>query len=461
MRRHPLLSVLLTAVLLTSVRIGAQETSRAPQPDERFKTDLLLLVAHPDDDMLAGGYLSRLVNEQHKRVAVAFMTSGDSGGNQAGPERAASLGLIRQIEGRRDLATLGIVNVWYLSGHDTAGQDPLRSLANWGHGRVLSEVVRIVRLTRPEVILTWLPMQVAGENHGDHQAASVVATEAFDLAGDPTAFPEQVASATETFEPLLENLRPWQPKKLYFMSDAIETHFMDGRGPSYSVTAISPITKKPYWNAAYEQLRAHVTQYRSVLEQLAATDDAGRARMLTAAAPGDALIDPWQLILGKSHVGGTPAGDVFEGVDAAPIAFVHPPGYRVEPAAVTRLALGGPWRYYRQFWQAHGLTVLASIDLHDIGPIAGGSEVHVPLVVTNRSSQPQTVTVTPTLPEGWKDASPLQATVAPESDLELQSVLVAAPASALTSATITYSIPGAPSVSVRVVLTPGGNPLPR
>ena len=54
-------------------------------------------------------------------------------------------------------------------------------------------------VTRPGLVgclsCTWLPRPVVGENHGDHQAASILATEAFDLAGDPTIFPSQVASA--------------------------------------------------------------------------------------------------------------------------------------------------------------------------------------------------------------------------------------------------------------------------
>jgi len=33
-----------------------------------------------------------------------------------------------------------------------------------------------VRLTRPAVIVSWLPAYSVGENHGDHQAASVLAT---------------------------------------------------------------------------------------------------------------------------------------------------------------------------------------------------------------------------------------------------------------------------------------------
>ena len=72
------------------------------------------------------------------------------------------------------------------------------------------------------------------------------------------------------------------------MSDAIDTTFMDGHGPSYSVRALSKVTGRPYWETAYNQLRAHVTQYKPQLELLAATNDAGREQMLTNAPPGTA-----------------------------------------------------------------------------------------------------------------------------------------------------------------------------
>ena len=74
--------------------------------DARFKVDLLLVVAHPDDDVLAGTYFAKLLDEG-KRIAVVFMTSGESGGNAAGVERATSLGLIRQTEARNDLSSIG------------------------------------------------------------------------------------------------------------------------------------------------------------------------------------------------------------------------------------------------------------------------------------------------------------------------------------------------------------------
>ena len=125
-------------LLLFSVAVPAQEPKALPQPDARYKADILLFVAHPDDEAAATPYLVRALDE-HKRVAVVFGTRGSSGSNQAGPERAASLGTVREIEARNALTTLGINNVWFLSGKDTASQNVLQSLANWDHAECLAQ----------------------------------------------------------------------------------------------------------------------------------------------------------------------------------------------------------------------------------------------------------------------------------------------------------------------------------
>src|ERR1700719_34671 len=224
----------------------AQEPKALPLPDERYKADILLVVAHPDDEGAATPYLARAL-EEGKHVAVAFGTRGSSGANEAGAEQAAALGAIREIEARRALTPLGITNVWFLGGKDTATQNVLQSLANWEHAAALEQLVRLVRLTRPEVVLTFLPGTFIGEDHGDHQAAGVLATEAFDLAGDPTVFPEQVAAPLRRLEPFLENLRPWQCKKIYYFPDASNDEMFRGKGPEYPVKDISKSAKQAYW----------------------------------------------------------------------------------------------------------------------------------------------------------------------------------------------------------------------
>lgn len=185
----------LALFLALSLRVAAQtEAPRtAPKADDRFKADVLLIVAHPDDETGVSAYLAQLL-DQGKRVAAVYLTHGEAGHNNMGRERGPSLGAVREMELRHAMTQLGVQNVWFLGGKDTPSQDVLQSLANWNHGANLEGVVRLVRLTRPEVIISWLPGFFMGENHGDHQAAGVLAVEAFDSAGDPSVFPHSLRS---------------------------------------------------------------------------------------------------------------------------------------------------------------------------------------------------------------------------------------------------------------------------
>src|SRR6202166_482451 len=85
----------------------AQTATPLRAPDERYKVDILLVVAHPDDEGAATAYLSRAIDEG-KRVAVVYGTRGSSGANEVGAEQATPLGAIGKIEARRALSQLGI-----------------------------------------------------------------------------------------------------------------------------------------------------------------------------------------------------------------------------------------------------------------------------------------------------------------------------------------------------------------
>jgi len=233
---------LLGLLLLLIANAVAQNPTPSPtppllKPDERLKVDVLLIVAHPDDETGVVPYLVQLI-DQKKHVAVIYTTHGEAGHNNMGPERAQSLGAVREMELRHALESVGIDNVWFLSGRDTPSQNVLQSLANWHQGQVEEELIRMVRLTRPEVIITWMPGFFIGENHGDHQAAGVLATEAFDMAGDPTVFPAQMAGPVKVNETLLDGLQPWQTKKLYYFPDSADDIFK-GTGPTYQTNGMS------------------------------------------------------------------------------------------------------------------------------------------------------------------------------------------------------------------------------
>jgi LmbE family N-acetylglucosaminyl deacetylase len=381
--------------LLLPVRSAGQEAKPLPGADERYKADILLVVAHPDDEGAATAYLARAIDEG-KRVAVAFGTHGSSGGNEAGAEQAEALGAIREIEARRALAILGITNVWFIGGKDTASQNVLRSLANWEHGAALEHLVRLVRLTRPEVILTHLPGTFVGEDHGDHQAAGVLATEAFDLAGDPTAFPSQVAGPSGHREIYLENLRPWQVKKIYYFPDAENDELFRGQGPEYSVKDIAKSSKMPYWRVSVESFRAHQTQAKNYLDSLSKMDEA----QIEKTAASDGWTDAQRFVLGKSLVGGSVTGDIFENIAPGTIPFARPDVAPEPERPEVSAELGGPWSFYGDFRRAHGLNHLPHPEPPEIALQAGSSLV-VPLWLRNQTAGAREVTLSADLPTGW------------------------------------------------------------
>jgi len=397
---------LVFALLLAPLGIGAQEAKPLPSADERYKADILLVVAHPDDEGGATPYLARAIYDEHKRVAVVFATRGGSGGNDYSREHGPALADIREQEARRACAGLGITNVWFLHGKDTASQNVLNSLANWGHGANLEALVRIVRLTRPEVIISWLPGVFIGENHGDHQASGVLATEAFDLAGDPVAFPAQVAGASKRLEPYLENLTPWQPKKIYFFGDASDDKQFAGKGPAYSIREVSPSQKKPYWRIALEAAKPHLTQFPAEIHRLSSMSDEQLEKMMSD--PEHAWwSEPMTLIFGKATAPVHPWEAIFPDIEARQKEPPRTAEASSAPANVhdsrqsPSLALGDPWHFYEEFRHAHKLTNLPSVVVPEIA-VKAGSIVGVPVIITRKAGTTREITVKVTLPSGWK-----------------------------------------------------------
>ncbi len=394
MKRILFLALLFVSAAPARAQDAPQKVAAA---DDRYKADILVVVAHPDDEAAATPYLARAIDEG-KRVAVVFGTQGGSGANEAGREQAGALAAVREIEARRACATLGISNVWFLGGKDTASQNVLQSLANWGHGAALERMVRLVRLTRPEVILTFQPGIFIGENHGDHQASGVIATEAFDMAGDAAVFPAQVAGPLRRLEPWLENLRPWQPKKIYYFADSSDDALFKGKGPAYSVRDIAKSSKMAYWRLAVEAFRAHETQAKSFIDALAKMSEADIEKMLTSSQDdwGEAL----QFVLGKSLVGGRVTGDMFEGITPGPIPYAPRSTSPAKSLAGVSVELGGPWSFYRGFRVAHGLENLPQAETPQIAVQAGGA-LQVPLWIRNATGAAQEVTLTASVPQGW------------------------------------------------------------
>ncbi len=386
--------------------------STNPPPDERFKVDLLVVVAHPDDETEIGAYLARAIFDDKKRVAVVFGTRGNSGGNAEGQEQAGALGSVREIEARQALGHFNVSEVWFLNGTDTPGQDVLDSLETWDHGDSLGRLVRLVRLTRPYVIATWLPDWVAGENHGDHQAAGVLATEAFDSAGDPTVFAEQLATPRnrEDIRNLTEGLRPWQPEKLYYFSDTAHTEVLKGKGPAYASTEQSPARGVTYAKLAAEECSYHLTQ----------SDTGQAARQALAKNDLSFFNQPVLFVHGKSFVNSIATADLFAGVEPGGVEYHRPPGFTSQNDETVRLELGGPFAFYRYFWQAHGIDGLAQL----VGPemmAKYGSAIVIPVLLQNPTAQEVKADFSVKLPEGWtvRRSLPASVSIGPHRSLSL------------------------------------------
>lgn len=372
-------------LIVLQAACDAQKQPPIPAPDARYKADILVVVAHPDDDTAISTYLAKAVFDEGKRVAVIFTTRGNQGPNAVGMEQSKALADVRELEARRSLAARGITDVWFLKGQDTPTQDVLHSLETLGHGEALESMVRLIRLTRPEVILTWLPAYAAGENHGDHQASAVVAVEAFDAAGDPTQFAEQVEAprwhgGTGNYG---EGLQPWQAQKLYFFSDASHPEFLKGHGPTYLASDISSAKHVSFAQINREAWKEYATQVDFDEKTL------------------DYYINmPEYLVLGKSLVTSPVEADAWTGVRATPLEFAPAPGYRPAEGGGVTMELGGPWAFYQQFYRAHGLDSLKNL-VAPQSSLSYGNQLWVPLVLRNDSGNAVDVTLQSEFPQGW------------------------------------------------------------
>jgi LmbE family N-acetylglucosaminyl deacetylase len=205
MRRIASPLILSLAVLWSTERSGVAiaQTGSGTGVD-LMDVDLMFIGAHPDDDTGVLATLARYLLDEGYKGTVITLTGGEGGGNAIGREAGPALGLIRQEEERRSLAMVGVASPQFIGLQDfyfTLSAEEAQK--RWGD-TWLCDVVRRVRLERPEVILTMWP---GPGTHGAHQMAARAATIAYERAGDPTYCGEQITR---------EFLQPFSPAKLYY-----------------------------------------------------------------------------------------------------------------------------------------------------------------------------------------------------------------------------------------------------
>jgi LmbE family N-acetylglucosaminyl deacetylase len=208
---------------------------------------VLYIAAHPDDENTQ--LMAYLAQGRRYRAAYLSLTRGDGGQNVLGAEFGEELGVIRTQELLAARRTDGARQFFTRAIDFGFSRDYQETLNLWDRQQVLSDIVRVIREFRPDVIITRFSPQPGG-THGHHTASAVLALEAFKLAGDPKAFPDQQPGLT-----------PWQPRRLLWNIGGFQ------RGPDSDTNVLridvggtNPVSGESFGAIAARSRAMHKTQ---------------------------------------------------------------------------------------------------------------------------------------------------------------------------------------------------------
>lgn len=168
-----------------------------------FLGSVLYIAAHPDDENTR--LISYLSNDTKARTGYLSLTRGDGGQNLIGPQLRELLGVIRTQELIEARKIDGGEQFFSRANDFGFSKNPQETLEIWDKQKVLSDIVWAIRKFQPDVIINRFDHRSSGTTHGHHTASAMLSAESFDLANNPTIFPEQ-----------LQLVQPWQPKRQFF-----------------------------------------------------------------------------------------------------------------------------------------------------------------------------------------------------------------------------------------------------
>ncbi len=163
----------------------------------------LYLAAHPDDENTR--LIAHFANVTKVETAYLSLTRGDGGQNLIASDIRELLGLTRTQELLAARRIDGGTQFFSRANDFGFSKHPDETFRIWDKQQVLADVVKVIRQWRPDVIVLRFDPRKPGTTHGHHTASAILGMEAFRLAGDPTAFPEQ-----------LGELSPWAPSRIYW-----------------------------------------------------------------------------------------------------------------------------------------------------------------------------------------------------------------------------------------------------
>lgn len=166
------------------------------------RASLEMVTAHPDDE--DGGMLAYESRGEGADTTLLTLNRGEGGQNAMTSDYWDELGTMRTQELLAAGNYYGVHQYWTRVADFGFSKTMEEALKTWGEQRVLYDVIRVIRMTRPLVVTSVFVGNVS-DGHGHHQVAGYMAQEAYKLAGDPKVFPDQIKAG----------LLPWTPLKVY------------------------------------------------------------------------------------------------------------------------------------------------------------------------------------------------------------------------------------------------------
>jgi N-acetyl-1-D-myo-inositol-2-amino-2-deoxy-alpha-D-glucopyranoside deacetylase len=275
------------------------------------RASLLIVLAHPDDEIFHGGVLAHL-SERGVRVTLASATDGEAGKPHPSVGPVDDLGALRVEELRLSCTRLGIEEPVLLRFHDSARKERQRhddphALANVDMLDVEAAIRGIIADVKPHVIVTFDPH--GGYYHPDHLAIQRATTAAF--------FSSSVMGSEA-------------PERLFYgamlrdvfrgLADASRGRgITDGLDPDVFATAPEMIAvsfdASPYLEQKFFALSAHRSAF-GVTPEMLENPPPGAAQMLQAFRP---VFEREVFLLGgaRGPVRTWPLPDFFDGLETA------------------------------------------------------------------------------------------------------------------------------------------------
>jgi LmbE family N-acetylglucosaminyl deacetylase len=347
---------------------------------------VLMIAAHPDDENTA--ILAYYARGRHMRTGYLSLTRGEGGQNLIGPEQGDLLGLIRshellaarQIDGAEQFFTRAI-DFGY-------SKTPEETFEKWGHERVLSDVVWVIRRFRPDVVI----LRFSGtpkDGHGQHQVSAIVGKEAFFAAGDPTRFPEQ-----------LKIVQPWKARRLMFNSFSFTREMEKEAAATPGRIEVDTGAFNPVLGVSYSQI-AGMSRSMHRSQGMGATQRPGPSKQFLVPVAGDALAKDAKDVFDSIDTtwerlpGGAEAGHILE---EAVRTFEpdHPERtipllLKAHPLIAAIAATDAPWAREKLVELNEAIALCAGLWLDanaDNYAVVPGATVEVSYTALNRSSFP-------------------------------------------------------------------------